>query len=179
MDEIIKTSDWRKARGVGFTERLSVYFAKLLESNAHPLWGFDDPIDPRGFAREDLDKIFASQYVQSGAFGAEAQGIENSVKGVGWALKALHRRLDEVKLFYHNSAEDIVETSRIFVQEYFLRCTGELGAHLMFDEVLREVPIEVVVAFVCFLVKRDNAFHGLLVDNSLEPNLNIFLTSIL
>lgn len=31
---------------------MSVYFAKLLESKAHPLWGFDDPIDPRGFARE-------------------------------------------------------------------------------------------------------------------------------
>ena len=33
-------------------QRLSVYFAKLLESKAHPLWGFDDPIDPRAFARE-------------------------------------------------------------------------------------------------------------------------------
>lgn len=33
-------------------QRMSVYFAKLLESKAHPLWGFDDPIDPRGFARE-------------------------------------------------------------------------------------------------------------------------------
>ncbi len=33
-------------------QRLSVYFAKLLESKAYPLWGFDDPIDPRGFARE-------------------------------------------------------------------------------------------------------------------------------
>lgn len=64
-------------------------------------------------------------------------------------------------------------------QEYFLRCTGELGAHVMSDDILREVPIEVVVAFVCFLVKRDNAFHDLLVDNSLEPNTNAFLTSIL
>lgn len=33
-------------------QRLSVYFAKLLESKAYPLWGFDDPIDPRAFARE-------------------------------------------------------------------------------------------------------------------------------
>ena len=33
---------------------------------------------------QDLDRVFASQYVQSGTFGAEAQGIENSVKGVGW-----------------------------------------------------------------------------------------------
>lgn len=33
-------------------QRLSVYFAKLLESKAHPLWGLDDPIDPRAFARE-------------------------------------------------------------------------------------------------------------------------------
>lgn len=64
-------------------------------------------------------------------------------------------------------------------QEYFLRCTGELGAHVMFDEVLREVPIEVVVALVCFLVKRDKAFHDLLVDNSLEPDANAFLTTIL
>ncbi|CAM9205957.1 unnamed protein product, partial [Scytosiphon promiscuus] len=85
MSEIIKTSDWKRARGVGFTERLTVYFAKLLESEAHPLWALDDPIDPRSFARQDLDRVFASQYVQSGTFGAEAQGIENSVKGVGWA----------------------------------------------------------------------------------------------
>lgn len=34
--------------------------------------------------RQDLDRLFASQYVQAGTFGAEAQGIENSVKGVGW-----------------------------------------------------------------------------------------------
>ncbi|CAM9454595.1 unnamed protein product, partial [Pylaiella littoralis] len=179
MSEIIKTSDWKRARGVGFTERLSVYFAKLLESKAHPLWGFDDPIDPRAFAREDLDRVFASQYVQSGTFGAEAQGIENSVKGVGWALKSLNRRLDETKLFYHHSPENISSTSGIFFQEYFLRCTGELGAHVMCDNILREVPIEVVVAFVCFLVKRDNAFHDLLVENSLEPDTNAFLTSIL
>ena len=64
-------------------------------------------------------------------------------------------------------------------QEYFLRCTGELGAHVIFDDILREVPREVVVAFVCFLVMRDNAFHDLLVDNSLEPDSNAFLTSIL
>lgn len=64
-------------------------------------------------------------------------------------------------------------------KEYFLRCTGELGAHVMSDNILREVPIEVVVAFVCFLVKRDNAFHDLLVDNSLEPDTNAFMTSIL
>eukprot|EP00752_Nemacystus_decipiens_P011328 g10066.t1 len=160
-------------------QRMSVYFAKLLESKAHPLWGFDDPIDPRGFAREDLDRLFSSQYVQSGTFGAEAQGIENSVKGIGWALKSLNRRLDETKLFYHNSPEEISNTSRIFFQEYFLRCTGELGAHVISDDILREVPIEVVVAFVCFLVKRDNAFHDLLVDNSLEPDTNAFLTSIL
>ena len=49
----------------------------------------------------------------------------------------------------------------------------------MSDDILREVPIEVVVAFVCFLVKRDNAFHDLLVANSLEPDTNAFLTSIL
>lgn len=67
----------------------------------------------------------------------------------------------------------------LLTQEYFLRCTGELGAHVMSDNILREVPIEVVVAFVCFLVKRDNAFHDLLVDNSLEPDTNAFLTSIL
>ncbi|CAM9405507.1 unnamed protein product, partial [Ectocarpus sp. 4 AP-2014] len=189
MSEIIKTSDWKRARGVGFTEkqirmffrlqRMSVYFAKLLESKAHPLWGLDNPIDPTGFARQDLDRVFSSQYVQSGTFGAEAQGIENSVKGVGWALKSLNRRLDETKLFYNNSPEDIVKTSRMFFQEYFLRCTGELGAHVISDNILKEVPIEVVVAFVCFLVKRDNAFHDLLVDNYLEPDTNAFLTSIL
>ncbi|CAM9190588.1 unnamed protein product [Ectocarpus sp. 13 AM-2016] len=179
MSEIIKTSDWKRARGVGFTERMSVYFAKLLESKAHPLWGLDNPIDPTGFARQDLDRVFSSQYVQSGTFGAEAQGIENSVKGVGWALKSLNRRFDETKLFYNNSPEDIVKTSRMFFQEYFLRCTGELGAHVISDNILKEVPIEVVVAFVCFLVKRDNAFHDLLVDNCLEPDTNAFLTSIL
>ncbi|CAM9206033.1 unnamed protein product, partial [Scytosiphon promiscuus] len=95
------------------------------------------------------------------------------------ALKSLNRRLDETKLFYHNSPGDICNTSRVFFQEYFLRCTGELGAHVMSDNILREVPIEVVVAFVCFLVKRDSAFHDMLVDNSLEPDTNAFLTSIL
>lgn len=70
-------------------------------------------------------------------------------------------------------------TAAFKFKEYFLRCTGELGAHVISDEILREVPIEVVVAFVCFLVKRDNAFHDLLVDNSLEPDTNAFLTSIL
>lgn len=64
-------------------------------------------------------------------------------------------------------------------KEYFLRCTGELGAHVMSDDVLKEVPIEVVVAFVCFLVKRDNAFQVLLTENSLEPDTNALLTSIL
>lgn len=70
-------------------------------------------------------------------------------------------------------------TASLKWKEYFLRCTGELGAHVISDDILREVPIEVVVAFVCFLVKRDNAFHDLLVDNSLEPDTNAFLTSIL
>lgn len=44
---------------------------------------------------QDLDRVFASQYVQSGTFGAEAQGIENSVKGVGWvsaSISAAHQR---------------------------------------------------------------------------------------
>lgn len=41
-------------------------------------------ITKRGANNQDLDRVFASQYVQSGTFGAEAQGIENSVKGVGW-----------------------------------------------------------------------------------------------
>lgn len=35
-------------------QRMSVYFAKLLESKAHPLWGLDNPIDPTGFARQVL-----------------------------------------------------------------------------------------------------------------------------
>jgi hypothetical protein len=47
------------------------------------------------------------------------------------------------------------------------------------DEVLQEVPIEVVVAFVCFLVKRDKAFHELLTEHALEPDRNAFLTTIL
>ncbi|CAM9431718.1 unnamed protein product, partial [Discosporangium mesarthrocarpum] len=179
MDEIIKTANWRHARGVGFTERLSCYFAKLLESKAHPLWGFDEPLDPRQFARQDLNRIFSSQYVQAGTFGVEAQGIENSIKGVGHALKSLHRRLDEAKLFFHDAPERITETSCVFFQEYFLRCIGELGAHVISDEVLKEVPIEVVVAFVCFLVKRDKSFHDLLVENSLEPDSNASLTTIL
>ncbi|CAM9397615.1 unnamed protein product, partial [Phaeothamnion confervicola] len=189
MSEIIKTANWKHARGVGFTEehirmffrlqRLSCYFSKLLESRAHPLWALDDPIDPRKFARSDLDRIFSSQYVQAGTFGAEAQGIENSVKGVGHALKSLHRRMDEAKLFYHDQPEQTEAVSKVFFQEYFLRCIGELGAHVISDEVLQEVPIEVVVAFVCFLVKRDKAFHELLVENSLEPDRNAFLTTIL
>lgn len=35
-------------------QRMSVYFAKLLESKAHPLWGLDNPIDPTSFARQVL-----------------------------------------------------------------------------------------------------------------------------
>lgn len=43
--------------------------------------------------RQDLDRVFASQYVQTGTFGAEAQGIENSVKGVGWVSEIYFRYL--------------------------------------------------------------------------------------
>jgi hypothetical protein len=164
MGEIIKTANWKHARGVGFTEehirmffrlqRLSCYFAKLVESKACPLWALDaddvsadvssgdvvangtggaSPVVARSseslrrFARADLDAVFSSQYVQSGTFGAEAQGIENSVKGVGHALRALHKRMDEVKLFRHDSAEAIEADSKLFLSEYFLRCIGELG----------------------------------------------------
>lgn len=49
-----------------------------ITSNLHFSWN-----------HQDLDRVFASQYVQSGTFGAEAQGIENSVKGVGWVSKRL------------------------------------------------------------------------------------------
>lgn len=189
MSEIIKTANWKHARGVGFTEehtrmffrlqRLSCYFAKLLESKACPIWAITGDPDPRGFARKDLDKIFASQYVQTGTFGAEAQGIENSVKGVGHVLRSLNKRLDEVKMFYHDAPDKVEETTAIFFSEYFLRCIGELGAHVISDDILQEVPIEVVVAFVCFLVKRDKAFHELLVENAVEPDKNAFLTTIL
>lgn len=55
---------------------LGLKFGVFLDS----LRNFSSPV-------QDLDKIFASQYVQSGAFGAEAQGIENSVKGVGWVSR--------------------------------------------------------------------------------------------
>jgi hypothetical protein len=162
MGEIIKTANWKHARGVGFTEehirmffrlqRLSCYFAKLVESKACPLWALDaddvssdvsgdvanggaSPVVARSaeslrrFARADLDAVFSSQYVQSGTFGAEAQGIENSVKGVGHALRALHKRMDEVKLFRHDSAEAIEADSKLFFSEYFLRCIGELGEY--------------------------------------------------
>lgn len=37
-------------------QRLTVYFAKLLESEAHPLWALDDPIDPRNFARQVAER---------------------------------------------------------------------------------------------------------------------------
>ncbi|CAM9536665.1 unnamed protein product [Chrysoparadoxa australica] len=189
MSEIIKTANWKHARGVGFTEehirmffrlqRLSCYFAKLVESKAAPLWALNEPIELEKFARGELDRIFSSQYVQAGTFGAEAQGIENSVKGVGHALRSLHRRMDEVKLFHHDEPQLIETQSAKFFHEYYLRCIGELGAHVISDDVLHEVPIEVVVAFVCFLVKRDKAFHELLIENALEPNRNAFLTTIL
>jgi hypothetical protein len=189
MNEIIKTANWKHARGVGFTEehirmffrlqRLSCYFAKLVESRARPVWALGEDASPRSFARSDLDKIFSSQYVQAGTFGAEAQGIENSVKGVGHALRSLNRRMDEVKLYYHASPEEMEKGSATFFHEYFLRCIGELGAHVISDDVLQEVPIEVVVAFVCFLVKRDKAFHELLIENAFEPDRNAFLTTIL
>lgn len=84
------------------------------------------------------------------------------------------------KMFFYRCEQcSLRATASLKWKEYFLRCTGELGAHVISDDILREVPIEVVVAFVCFLVKRDNAFHDLLVDNSLEPDTNAFLTSIL
>ncbi len=179
MGEIIKTANWKHARAVGFTrehirmffrlQRLTCYFAKLVENRVMPAWAIEQPVNPREFARADLDKIFSSQYVQAGTFGAEAQGIENTVKGVGHVLKSLHRRMDEVKLYYHDSTKDMEDTAAIFFQEYYLRCIGELGAHIISDDVLQEVPIEVVVAFVCFLVKRDKSFHELLIDNAFEP----------
>ncbi len=158
MGEIVKTSNWKHARAVGFTrghirmffrlQRLTCYFAKLVENKVMPAWSIKQPVDPREFAKADLDKIFSSQYVQAGTFGAEAQGIENTVKGVGHALKSVHRRMDEVKLYYHDSPKDMEDTAAIFFQEYYLRCIGELGAHIISDDVLQEVPIEVVVAFV-------------------------------
>ena len=45
---------------------------------------------------QDLDRVFSSQYVQSGTFGAEAQGIENSVKGVGWVRVGLCSKIDTI-----------------------------------------------------------------------------------
>ncbi len=188
MGEIVKTSNWKHARAVGFTrehirmffrlQRLTCYFAKLIENKVKPAWSIKQPVDPREFARADLDKIFSSQYVQAGTFGAEAQGIENTVKGVGHALKSVRRRLDEVKLYYHDSRKDMEDTAAVFFQEYYLRCIGELGAHIINDDVLQEVPIEVVVAFVCFLVKRDKEFHELVIDSSFEPVSNSYSSFI-
>ncbi len=179
MGEVIKTANWKHARAVGFTrehirmffrlQRLTCYFVKLVENRVLPAWAIVQPVNAREFARADLDQIFSSQYVQAGTFGAEAQGIENTVKGVGHVLKSLHKRMDEVKLYYHDSRKYMEGTAAIFFQEYYLRCIGELGAHIISDDVLQEVPIEVVVAFVCFLVKRDKSFHELLIDNAFEP----------
>lgn len=73
-------------------QRLSVYFAKLLESKAHPLWGFDYPIDPRAFAREVItpagttpvhdyqgyfSRIEKSTVVFQAAIRKEDQGLHN------------------------------------------------------------------------------------------------------
>lgn len=61
------------------------------------------------------------------------------------ALKSLNRRLDETKLFYHNSPEEISNTSRIFFQVFvlceadqYLRMSrgGELFGCASFLEVL-------------------------------------------
>lgn len=42
------------------------------------------------------------------------------------ALKSLNRRLDETKLFYHNSPEDICNTSRLFFQVRLVGIQDEL-----------------------------------------------------
>lgn len=57
------------------------------------------------------------------------------------ALKSLNRRFDETKLFYNNSPEDILKTSRIFFQVHVMTVVLGLWPTLIICKFgLNEVP---------------------------------------
>ncbi|KAG5182671.1 hypothetical protein JKP88DRAFT_348674 [Tribonema minus] len=168
-------------------QRLTCYLAKLMEVKCRPAWALDGAaaaaagggkgggVDPRPFSRRELDGIFAQQYLQQ----TDPSGIENTVKATGRALRCLQERLDEVHLYLYDDDAALTKTATALFTEYYLRSMGELGAHLLSDGVLEQVPIETVVAFVCFLVKRDMAFSEALDDHSLKPSKAVAISSIL
>lgn len=75
-------------------QRLTVYFAKLLESEAHPLWALDDPINPRSFARQ-VTKRVVSQAKKRDEARERKIDMYSCTRGVSWKLLFLMVRCFE------------------------------------------------------------------------------------
>jgi len=151
---------------------------RLIELKPLPVWSLELPDeakpDPRPFARRDLVSIFCSEVEQ-----VELNAIEACIIGIDKALLRLRRRLDEILLYFNDDVASLEHAALAVFSEYYLRCVSELGFHLANSLSQKNLSLEKIVTFSCFLVKKDAAFAVILAEQELESEMPVLLSEMI